>query len=396
MPSIVNDRELRGADFSVGICPMVTKGTVPVSPVFTPVRRTEGKGMKAIGYVEDPEVVEIGQATTQIEDTVDLTAEISASFSKQSVDLLVQAIHADTAAIVVSEDDIAITATGFTSVSEDFDDLEVGDGFWLTGATNPLNNVFYIITAKANDGEITTYPAPAATEAAGVTMTLTTQKSVNADLPTYNLLQTRATDLSAAGNIDYHALVNAVVNTLSVEIGETGIVTATTSMVAESELTGQISGQTYAAKLTDRAVTSKKGAQSSIKAFFVNNVAATCSVKSLSFEVTNNYIKDDAAGCDAYYVRGQFAVSGSVAIRSKISSPFIWRNYMWNATRVAIGVLIQHGSGEETYIVFRRNVVTENTMPDGNNVVANSEATFVSELDPTSAHTIAVYRNWTL
>src|SRR5690606_78499 len=105
--------------------------------------------------------------------------------------------------------------------------------------------------------------------------------------------------------------------------GETGLLTATSSFVAEGEVRNAdgtvsedvISGQTYASPLTDRAVTSRKNASSAVKAFYVNDEAATCVIKSLSIEVSNEYQKDDAAGCEAIYTRGQFAASGSANAR---------------------------------------------------------------------------------
>lgn len=394
MPTTVADRELRGSDFRVGYSTQAVKDVIDANPVFIPVRRREGRGSKVVNYVEDPTVNENMQATEQIQDTQDLTAEIQASFSKQSVEWLIHAIHAGEVEFDLTETDIAATAGGFTSAGGDFD-LEVGDGIWVSGFDNPAIDGFYIVLTAAA-GTITTSPAPAATEVAGESVTIFTRRALNADLPTYSAIQTRATDLSASGDIDYHTLYNAVINTYSMEIGETGIVTATAAFVAEAEVAGSISGQTYSAAQTDRAVSSRKGAAAGIEAFYVDGASATCTVKSLSLEVNNNYAKDDAAGCEAYYTRGQFALSGTVNIRSRISDPFEWRDKSWNGTRSSIGVRISHGGGDETYIIVKRVVTTAVTMPDGNNVAANSEASFVAEENTATQTTVEVYRNWTL
>lgn len=396
-PTTVPDRELRGSDFSVGISAQTTKGAINSNPVFTPVRRREGRTSKVISYTEDSTVNNRMQATEQIQDTEDLTAEITASFSKQSVDWLIQAIHADEEVVTETEDDIAATASGFTSASSGFADFELGDGIWVSGFDNDEIDGFYIITAHAN-GVIGTYPVPPATETAGESVTIETRRSLSADAPTYNAIQTLAVDLSKVGDIDHHTLYDAVLNTMSMEIGETGIVTATGAFVAEAEVPGSaaISGQTYGAALTDRSVTSRKNAQSAVKAFYVDGASATCEVKSLSLEINNQYARDDAAGCDAYYTRGQFQVTGSVNVRSRISDPFQWRDRSWNAERVSIGVRVSHGGGDETYLIVRRAVVTDVTMPDGNNVAANTEASFTAEENLPTGTTIEVYRNWTL
>ena len=396
MSTTVSDRELRGSDFNVGISKQTAKGAIDSNPVFTPVRRTEGKTFKTISYTEDPTVNNGMQGLEQIKETEDLGAEISATFSKQSIDLLTQALHSDPVAVTVTATDISATATGFNSVGGDFGNLLVGDGFWVSGFTgDPTINGFYIVAAiDAND--ITTTIAPPATEAAGDSVTVETRRFWNADLPTYNAIQTRATDLSAVGSVNHHTIYDAILNSFSGEIGETGIVTNSASFVAEKEVEGSaaITGQTYAAALTDRSVTSEKSGESAIKAFFVNGLSYTCKMKSLSLEVNNNYEKDDSAACSSLYVRGQPSFTGSCVIRSKVSNPFIWRNYSWDGSKVEITVLMRHGNGDESAIVFRQAIITEATMPDGNGAVANTEASFVCEKDSAAEVTVAVYTNW--
>ena len=396
MSSTVSDREMRGSDFNVGISKQTAKGAIDANPVFTPVRRTEGKGFKKLNYTEDPTVNNGLQGLEQVKETEDLGAEISAVFSKQSVDLLTQVLHSDPVVVTVTDTDISATATGFNSAGGDFAGFQVGDGFWVSGFTgDDTINGFYIVSAvDAND--ITTTIAPPATEAAGDSVTVETRRFWNADLPTYNAIQTRATDLSAVGNVNHHTIYDAILNTMSAEIGETGIVTNSASFVAEKEVEGSaaISGQTYASPLTDRAVTAEKSGESAIKAFYVNGLSYTCKMKSLSLEVNNNYEKDDSAACSSLYVRGQPTFSGSCVVRSKISNPFIWRNYSWDGTRVEITVLMRHGGGDETAIVLRQAVINEAEMPDGNGAVANTEASFVCEGDSSANVTIAVYTNW--
>lgn len=395
MPTLVTDRELRGSDFRVGISPQAVKGVIDTSPVFTPVRRREGVGSKVVTYTEDPTVNSRMQAAEQVQESQDLTAELSASFVKQSVDWLIQAIHANEVAVSTTAVTIAATATAITSSASSFGGYKVGDGIWVSGFDNPLLNRFYIVTA-ATAGSLTTSPPPAAVEAAGETVTVITRRSVSADAATYNAIQTRATDLSAAGGIDYYTQFDSVINTFSFEIPETGIVTASAGFVSQAEVAGNdaIAGQTYAAEQSDRAVSARKGSPSPVIDFYSDGTTATCSVKSLTVEVNNNYAKDSAAGCVDYYTRGQFQVSGSAVIRSRISDPFDWRDKSWNGTRTSIGVRLGHGGGDETYIIMRQTVITEATMPNGQNVAANTEISFSAEEYMPTNTTIEVYRNW--
>lgn len=403
MPSIVNDRELRGSDFRVGISKQAEKDIVDANPVFTPVRRTEGKTSKVVSYTNDPSVQVPGQAQEQIQENQDLTMELSSVVSKQTIDWMIQAANAETTQRAVTATDIAATATGFTTTAEDFSVFPAGAGIWISGFADTLINKFYIVASSTAD-EIVTVEAPPATELSGASVTITSNESLNDDLPTYNIIQTRASDKTQADDINYHTLFNGIINTISMEIGETGLLSATANFVAEGELAKAdgttedrpIAGQTISAPLTDRALTSRKNAPSGVRGFFVDDVSATCLVKSITIEINNDLQKGEAAACEATYTRGQFGVSGSAVARSKISDPFIWRRRAWDGSRAKIAVLLSHGNNDETYIALNQNVVTENVMPDGNNVAANSEISFVSEKDTVRNRTIEIYRNWTL
>jgi len=211
----------------------------------------------------------------------------------------------------------------------------------------------------------------------GASVTLKSNKYINANNAYYNTFQTRATDLSKTDDIDYHTLYDAVANTFSMEIGETGIITASSEYLAEREVAGTaaISGQSYEAAATDRALS----AVQNVEDFYANDLPATCIMKSLSISVANNQQGDDAAGCSKRYTRGAFEVTGSTVVRSMKSNPFIWRDYSWNGSRVSIGVRLSHGNGDETYITMSQVGVTEAPQDDGNNAIANSQASFTAE-----------------
>lgn len=391
-PTVVNDGLLGGGDFRVGKSLQTTYGAVNTSPVFTPVRRRSGRPAKAIGYTQDETVTEGYQGQEQIQDTTDLTVSIETSATKQSIDFLLEAMYADESLYADTGTDYAALVDGFTVDTGVYAAISVGDGFWINGFANTSINGFYIAASKTGGNKIVTTVPPAATEAVGASVTLTSNKYINANEPYYNTFQTRATDLSKTDDIDYHTLYDAISNTFSMEIGETGIITSNSEYLAEREVSGSaaIAGQTYAAAATDRALS----AVQNVEDFYVNNVPATCIMKSLSLSVSNNQQGDDAAGCSKRYTRGAFEVTGSTVVRSMKSNPFVWRDYYWNGTRVSVGVRLSHGSGQETYIVMSQLVVTENTMDDGNNAIANSQASFTAEGHAATNSTIRVYRNW--
>lgn len=397
VPTTVNDGLLGGGDFRVGKSLQTIKGAINANPVFNPVRRRSGKTSKTIGYVQDETVSDTYQGQEQIQDTKSLAVAIEASFVKQSVDLLIESIYAAETLYTVTASTFAALVDGFTFTAPAYAAISVGDGFWMTGFTNPDLNVFYIVGSKDAANKVTTTVAPVAAEAAGASVTLKSNKYINSNNAYYSTFQTRTTDLSAAGGISHHTIYDAIPNNFSAEIGENGIIGATVDYVAEREYSANgvaiatpFTGQSYAAAQFDRPLS----AVQNVKNFYVNGLIATCKMKSLSFAIALNQQGDPAAGCTDFFTRGALAITGSTVVRSMKSNPFIWRNYFWEGTRVSISVLLDHGGGDQTYIVFPQVVVTEGPQDDGNNAISNTQASFTAEGHAASNSTMRVYRNW--
>jgi len=392
VPTTVGDGLLGGGDFRVGKSLQTIKGAINASPVFTPIRRRSGKTDKAIGYVQDETVSIDYQGQEQIQDTKELTISVEASFVKQSVDMLIESIYASEVIFTDTDTSFAALADGYTVSSDAYAALAVGDGFWISGFSVSAADGFAIVASKEASNKIVTTIAPGATDAAGDSVTLEFSRYTNSNNAYFSAFQTRATDFSQPDDINYHTIFDAIPNNFSAEIGETGIISATADYVAEHDVAGTlaIAGQTYAPAQSDRPLS----AVQNVKNFFVNGLIATCKMKSLSLQVALNQQGDDAAACTKFFTRGAFAVSGSTVVRSMKSNPFIWRNYCWEGTRVSIAVLLDHGGGDQTYIVVPQVVVTEAPQDDGNNAIANTQASFTAEGDAVSNSTIRVYKNW--
>lgn len=389
----VTDRLTRGRDFTVAYLPQLTKGVVNTTPEFIPLRRTTGKPKVAIGYTQDDTIQVTNQGQEQIQDTKEYTMDVEASTSKQSIRLMMQAIHGDQVAFTNSSNLVAALVDGLTVSATAYAALAVGDGFWITGFTNPLLNTFYIVASKGGSNKIVTTIAPVATEAAGATVILTSNQTANDDLPTYNLVQRRTKDNSAAGSVSYLTLYDAVIDTLSLEIPETGISKTNAAFKAEKRVDGNllISGQTTAAITTDKAVSVVQN----IIGFYVDGLSYTCIQKNLTIDINNGYSGDDAAACSRQFARGQFEVSGSMAFRSRISNTLDWEVIYQDGTRKGLGVLISHGgTSDQTYIWIPQAVITEHNQADGSNDVANHEVSFGAEGNAAAAATIMIFTNW--
>lgn len=390
MSSTVADRNLRGSDFAVGLSPQTAYGAVNASPVFRPVRRTTGKPKTAIAYTQDDSVTTDNQGVDNIQDSTEYTMELSSSFSKQSVYLLSTAIHGDFVNYTNTAATFEATATGFILPAATYTALAESDAFWITGFADDTIDGFYIIESKDGANTITTTIAPPAIEAVGANVTIVSNKCKNGLAPTYFTVQ-QTTQTSSTPVYDTY--YDMIVNTLSVEIGETGITRCNFNMVGERKLdqTTAVAGQTYSAKLTDRSVS----ASQDVTDWYVDGVKATCIQKNMTINVDNAYTGDDAAACARQYARGQFAVTGSASMRAKLSDPLAWRTYYEDSVRKSIGVLITHpNSTDQTFIVMMQNALTEHNQADGGNDVANHELSFGAEGHAATSSTIMVFTNW--
>lgn len=385
-------RLLRAKDISVWFSKQSAYNAVNATPAFTPLTRSSGKPKKNIGYVQDDTVTTDFNAQQNIQDTVELVAEIETSAAKQTITFMHAAIHGTETAYTNTATTYAALADGFTVTAGAYAALSVGDAFWVTGFAGSTINGFYIVSSKEASNKIVTTIAPAATESAGASVTLTSNKTKNADVTSYYTLQTRVTDNSAAGSVNYNTTYDYVLDTQSLTIGESGIVKSSLGFKGEQEVSGTaaISGQTNASAPTDTILS----AVQNIVGFYVDGASYKCKQKSLTLNIGNGYQGDAAAACQTYYSRGAFTVGGDMAMRSHIDNPLDWKVKYEAATRFSVGVRISHSATEETYILIPRAIITEHNQDDSEGSSAAHQMSFAAEGDATTSATIIVYKNW--
>lgn len=389
----VTDRSASGNDISVHLSAQTAKGQVNSNPAFDKFRRVEGKAIKVVSYVTSDEVKTNRQARQQIQDSTTFSAELSFELTESTAkyfDGMLHGVKADNG--FTASTTIAATATGFTSAGE-FADLSIGDWFKAIGFADSTINTFYKISAKADSSTITTTVAPASAESVGASVTFETEKTVSGSTPTYYTVQNRTVDLSATSDIDYRTFFDAVINTGSLEIGETGIVAGSLALNIEEIVAGTsiISGQTDNAEDTSSVVSSNNN----ISTIYVNGVDSSCSVKSFSLEFNNNYQADRAAACSGeQYAFGDVETTGSLVTRAVISNTFDYRGRYEDSTPLSLAVLIEFKSGKWMVIELMQMVITEHTMPDSSNVIVSNEMSYSCEEDDVTATTVQMFRNF--
>jgi len=395
MSTTVNDRSLSGNDISVFLSPQTVKGVIDVSPVFDKFRRLEGKGKKTIAYVTSNEVKTNRQARQQIQESTTFASELGFELNQSTAKYLDGMLHGDPVDNgLVSQVTIAADANGFTDSGNGFTGLVVGDWFQILGFADTTINGFYKIAVKNSDGDIETTPVPPATEAAGASVTIESEKTSSGSAPTYYVVQNRTLDKSAAADTDFRSFFDGVINTGSLEIGETGIVAGTLALNIESLVSGTaaISGQSDNAVDTSEVVSSNNN----VTTIYVDAIDTVCGVKSFGIDFNNNYSGDRSAACvGERYAFGDVESTGALVTRSVISNTFDWRTKFENGTRFALAVLIEFTDGNWMIIEMMQVVLTEHDMGDGSNVVASNDMAYACEEDDVTGVTVQLFRSFT-
>ena len=368
-------------------------GAINTSPVFETVRRVSGGTIKKVNYTQSGEIVAGYNPQNQVQSGIDLTCAFETEASKQTIKYLIEALYAEDTSYTNTASTFASLVNGFTVPAATYAALSAGDGFWVNGFANTLISGFYFVASKNGGTTIVTTIAPVATEAAGASVTIKSNKHLNSNDPYYRTFQTATTDLSTVSDVSRHTVYDAIPNTGSVSIPEEGAVTGSFEYMAEREVSGYeaIAGQTVTAAPTDLVVSAVDG----VKAFYVNGLSATCIMKSMDVSISLAQAGDNAAACGKRYSRGTPEFTGSAVLRALRDAPFTWRNYAHGGTRVSVACRMSHGGADETVIVFTRCVVTEAT-PDLDADIVTTSASFSAELDTTLGYSVGVFTNWTV
>ena len=391
-PTTGIDRQLTGSDFNSFVAFQTAYNALNSPLVFRPLRKASGGIKYAPTYVQSPERPADREGVPQVQDVATLDATISSGVSMQSFELFRASVcGAAEVEFTNTAATYSATATGFTGASGWANNLAIGDWFFAEGFANPLLNVPYRVVSKTTT-DVVTYPAPAVTVAAGATVTMKSFKTLTGDMPTLLIMQDRAPSDVAVGGVDYKTVFNGFINTANLTVPETGPLTYETTIQFEKRVDGSliVAGQSDGAAFTDDVLS----AVQNVEQFIVNDLYATCSVKSISFEYNNNNQVDQAAGCTQRIGLGQISLGGSIVARSPKSNPFVFRNYYEQGTNViGTGVILNFGSGKKAVIIMDRVKITEHEQSTEANVVASSSCTYSAEKGQ-YGKTLRIFRNF--
>lgn len=385
---------LERKDITLHIAPQSTYDAINANPVFTEVRKTGGGLVSNPTYVQGNELQTDGQAAKQIQSLRESSMTVEFDMNQQTAGLfenLIYGVQQDNSQ--AADTSIEATATGFIMPSGHVTALSVGDWFQLSGFTNSELDSVYKVESIDSATEIKTATAPAATEAAGASVTLTSIKCASGTTQTVITAQQRTFDGSKAGNIDYMTAKNVISDSGTISIGQSGVVTGSFEYnVGNPEVSrAAIAGQTDTAKETSDSVS----ADNNMKMLYVNGSNAGCVLASMDVEFSNNHEGDGggAGGCPQEYGRGQIGVTGALVAKTFRDDSMVWHDRQQNGTRIALASHVYWPDGRWMVIEVNRAVVTEHSF-DGDSFVMNSMS-YTAEKDPVTGATVQIFRSWT-
>jgi hypothetical protein len=365
---MANDN-IRALDQKVFIAPQSAKDDI-ATPAFDFFWRSSGAPADTVNYTQSSMLDPEGQAPESVKTSTEYQMEAERDYADYSFNMFKKAIHGVETLTDVTGADIQATASGFDSGASDaFADLIVGDHFWVSGFANNDINGGYIIATKTDDNTVTTAQAPAATEAAGASVTVFSRKVTSGLTRYYDTLQERLPYDSGAGGIGYQTYYNGLINAASLTIPEADIITTSGTWLIGNKLDSKdaVAGQT-----DNASVRSDSYSSDNIYDFWVNDDSKKCYIRSGELSIDNQYETSDAAGCSGReFGKGSISVTFSGTSYTNSANPYEFKDFAANSTDIsfAFGLKSNDGLTETVYKMPRCK---------SNNVTTSAEANLLN------------------
>lgn len=269
-------------DVKISFIKETTPNTTPSTPALQDLRFTQEALTITNSTVVSDEMTAYRDAADLILVGQSNGGSINGEFSFGTYEkLLLAALFSDAADFVASSvtgTTIAATATGFTDSGNGFagGEVEVGQFVKVAGFAGATINRYYRILTVA-DGEITTFPAPATTEAAGASVSITGSTAKNGETDHSFTVQKYMGGIGTPAYINFRGVR---VSSFSMNMPSEAKITSVINLLGmSSELgTSAISGQSTVAKTTTKIMNTSVG---------MNNLALVGSGVSTAVQFTD-------------------------------------------------------------------------------------------------------------
>lgn len=354
-------------------------GTIAENPAFKKFRRVSGKARTTNNFTESTETKTSRQARKQILDSKEQGAELEFVLTEDLVTYLENALYGNFSILTtlnltdVTLDDIT---DQITSVTGGFSALSDGQTVFVSVDSLGLNEGYHIAQV-VNDNTIQLTAGSLGTvSGSGLTAVIKGSMLRSGNSKKYLAVQTRINDVAV--ETVYDALVNAI----SLTIGQTGEITGSLSMNAAKRVTGAFAGQLDLVEDTSDVLVS----QSAMKYIILNHLVNTdAGVSDMTVELSNNISVTQRAGSLASNViaESNITCTGSLNMVVSAASPTAeYLKYLNQDTfSITVPLVVDADANKLLYITLNNCTYTEQDQNDSGNEIVISSGTYAAQED---------------
>ena len=376
----------RSNDTDIYLAPQPVAGSAG-TPTFSRFETTSGRLGRTVGYVKSQTIKSDGQSTDNIRDNITHGSELAFEVSKDIKQILPSALRINAA---VSLEVVTSTTISFdTSTNRILDSANGLANFsdeafvFVSGSSNSdLNREYYVTASTA--GALTVKSGQIAADAVAgdnITIKVATYRSGS----TANYLVAQERETSSGGTL-YTSQIDNIVNTLSITVPTTGVVTGTLGLVAGQQLTGtsQISGQ------TDTSVPNPANRPlSNLDMTWLPDQDRQTAAQFTDFnlDISSNSEAIQAAGIEGAVCNtiNTITAGGSLNSITLLSDPRAEKLKQENGTRFSMSYKFEFSDGEFMIITTRKMVYTECSRERTTDTAANFSGTYDAETGDNNA-----------
>lgn len=373
---------LKAASNEVFLTAQALEGQVDADPVWQKFRRTDGRVGQQNSFEKSSELKADLQATkntlTDVAYSNTFSVEVTQNIMLLARSILMNNVETpvDVTAATISFDE---TANEIEDSGAGFTDVVEGQWVFVTGANNAALNKPYYVVSRTNS-ILTVIDVPF-DELAGadITMVGTMLRSGN----TAHLLSVQGRDehTGATDDTDYRTQIDAVVDTFSITVPETGIMTGSSDIIAATQLPDlePVSGQTDAPVDESDVL----GSAVNFTGFFPDQITTENNFTDVTIDIIRNTGIQNAAGklgakCVAQDI---IAVTGTLTSLRRASDPAEEEDKFDNSVRFNISFGFLWPDGKSLIITMRRMIYTDGSIASATGEFANFAGTYDAEQD---------------
>ena len=375
---------LKATSADVFVTKQAVSGQIDPSPIFNKVRRTDGRVTQQNTFEKSSELKSNLQGQKNTLTDVGYSNTFSVEIT-QNIILFAESILMNNESISI---DIEATTISFNATDNEitdsglsFVDIEVGQWVFVKGSSMPELNKPYYVKDKPDDGTLKVIDVPIDSPVGdNIGIAGIMYRSGN----TEHLLSVQGRDehIGATNDTDYKTQIDAVVDTLSIAVPQTGLLTGSATVIASTQLDNnldEIAGQTDAVEDNSDVLGSAIG----YAGFYPNQIDQSNNFADVTIDIIRNTGVQSVAGklgakCVTQDVIG---ITGTLTSLRRAIDPAQEESKYDGSERFSMSFGFQWDDGKFLMITMREMIYTDGSIASATGEFANFAGTYDAEED---------------